>query len=92
MEQPRPHQSHSFLPQWRPLQAAARTVTLETRTVFVTIMYLPSGQSPPSTPCRTRRLPQARTSTESGTALTWPRTCSPDAQDTQQFLEFVWGG
>lgn len=51
-----------------PLQAAARTVTLETRTVFVTIMYLPSGQSPPSTPCRTRRLPQARTSTESGTA------------------------
>lgn len=78
MEQPRPHQSHSFLPQWRPLQAAARTVTLETRTVFVTIMYLlPSGQSPPSTPCRTRRLPQARTSTESGTALTRPQSLQP---------------
>lgn len=85
MEQPRPHQSHSFLPQWRPLQAAARTVTLETRTVFVTIMYLPSGQSPPPTPCRTRRLPQARTSTESGTALTWPGTCSPNARTPSSF-------
>lgn len=74
MEQPRLHQSHSFLPQRRPLQAAARTVTLETRAVFVTIMYLPSGQSPPSTPCRTRRLPQARTSTESGPARS-PDVC-----------------
>lgn len=65
MEQPSPHQSHPFLPRWRPLQAAARTVTLETRTVFVTIMYLPPWTIPrPRPPCWTRRLPQARISTE----------------------------
>lgn len=90
MEQPSPHQSHPFLPRWCPLQAAARTVTLETRTVFVTIMYLPPWTIPhPRPPCWTRRLPQARISTESGTALAWPPEPSAwTRRIPQQFLEF----
>lgn len=41
LEQPSWHQSPSVLPQRHLLQAGARTVTLEARTVFVTITYPP---------------------------------------------------
>lgn len=93
MERPRPHQSPCSLPQQRSLQAGARTVTLETRTVFVTITCpLPRTIPHPRPTCRTRRLPQARPSTESGTVLAWP--LGPSAwtpRIPQQFPEFVEG-
>ena len=94
VEWPSLDQSSSSLPRRRPLQAGGRTVALKTRTVFVTMMYPPPWTIPyPRPPCRTRRLPQARPSTESGTALAWPpRTCSLDALDTWQFLELARGG
>lgn len=93
MEQPSPHQSHSILPRWHPLQAAAETVTLETRTVFVTTTCPPPRTIPrPRPPSQTRKLLQARTSMESGTAPAWPPEPSAwTPRAAQQCLAFVWG-
>lgn len=93
VERPSLDQSPSSRPRRRPLQAGGGTVALKRRTVFVTMMYPPPWTIPhPRPPCRTRRLPQARSSMES-TALAWPPgTCSLDALDTRQFLELAQGG
>lgn len=93
MEQPGPHQSHSFLPQRRPLRAAARTVNFgdensicnynvpTTVWTIPALNPLPDQEASSSTNFHRERYSPDR-----------PRSPLPDAQDTRQFLESVWGG
>lgn len=78
MEQPSPHQSPSGLPRRRPIQAGARTVTLETRTVFVTITSPTAADNPcPSTPLPDQEASLSATFHRERYRPTWPRDLQP---------------
>lgn len=89
VEQPSPQQSPSGLPQQRPRQAGARTVTSETRTVFVTVTYPLRQTVPHLDPLPDREASSSTTFHSDGTVLAW--TLGPSAWTPgtpRQFLEF----